>query len=693
MPKVDIPLTTHLNFRANDVTKDAKMVNCYKETVAGKTYAVKRPGKQNYTVTPALPAVGQGLHVFNNNLYAATNGNLYSITSGVRNTIIAGLNTTNNVSWVNTEATSSPHPYMVLHDKVNGYYLDAAGNSNLISKMIGDVSLVNGGAGYSDSGTFTISGSTGGVGASGTFVGQYGSITNLVLTNRGSNYSGILTVNFTSTNAVVTGSIATTNAGTMTVTAVTSGVIRAGQSITGTGVTAGTQVVGQITATNTAAATTTISSGGAINTNQLTVTSLTGILPGQFISGTGLPANTFVASVTGGIITLTNNFTVQGAGSYVFKTAGQQGTYQVNISQTVASTTLTAAVGTPAVAIVALNAFPANPVTGLVYLDGYVFAMDSTATVWQSDLEDPTSWGAINFLTVIGEPDLGVGIAKHYNYIVAFKQWTTEFLYDNANPVGSVLLTNVTARIELGCATGDSIQQLEETVVWMSTTKEGGRGIAMLDGLKAHNISNKAVETFLNASNLTGVYSWVYKISGHTFYGLVLTDQNVTLVYDLNEKEWHMWTTNKAFYGGGENYFECSFVTPFPVNSNNYYVLDAVNGLVFTLSPNYYVDPFGPVTMRIVTQSTNLDSFERKTNSQLTILGDVIKDVINIRHSDDDYGSWSAYRPLDLSLDKPALYNLGSFKRRAYEFLYTGYNPLRLEMAQVIVNGTLGQQG
>ena len=548
MPKIDIPLTTHLNFRANDVTKDAKMVNCYKETVAGKTYAVKRPGKQNYTVTPALPAVGQGLHVFNNNMYAVTNGTLYSITGGTRNTIIAGLNTTNNVSWINTEATTSPHPYMVVHDKVNGYYLDAAGNSALISKMIGAVSLVSGGTGYPASGTFTVTGSGGGAGAGGTYTASSGSITNLVLTSRGSNYVGLLTVTF---------------------------------------------------------------SGG----------------------------------------------------------------------------------GSSASAVASYNAFPANPVTGLVYLDGYVFAMDKTATVWQSDLEDPTSWGSINFLTVIGEPDLGVGIAKHYNYIVAFKQWTTEFLYDNANPVGSVLLTNQTARIELGCATGDSIQQLEETVIWMSTTKEGGRGIAMLDGLKAHNISTKAVETFLNASDLSGVYSWVYKISGHTFYGLVLTDQNVTLVYDLNEKEWHMWTTNKAFYGGGENYFECSFVTPFPVNSNNYYVLDAVNGLMFTLSPNYYVDPFGPVTMRIVTQTTNLDTFERKTNSQLTILGDVIKDVINIRHSDDDYNNWSAYRPLDLSLDKPALYNLGSFKRRAYEFLYTGYNPLRLEMAQAIVNGQLGQQG
>lgn len=689
MPKVDIPLATQLNFRTNDTTKDAKMVNCYRETVAGKTYAVKRPGKANYTLSSALPYPGQGLHVYNNDLYAVAQGTLYTITGGTTTNILSGLNQTNNISWVNTEATSSPHPYMVFHDGVNGYYKDAAGNTNLIQSMVGAVQLVSGGGGYPDTGTFTVSGGSGS-GAIGTYQAQQGTITSIALSNHGSNYTGSLTVNFTGSSAVVTGSI---SSNVLTVTAVTSGNIIPGQVLTGTGVTTNSQVVGQLTATSSVIASTSAASGGAIGVNQFDVTSSTGIVVGQFVSGTGVPANTFVYAITGSTVTLTNNFTVAASGTYNFYTAGVEGTYQLTLSSTASSTTITGAVGTPAVATAVYNAFPSNPVTGLVYLDGYVFAMDSSATVWQSDLEDPTSWGAINYITVLGEPDLGVGIAKHYNYLVAFKQWTTEFLYDNANPVGSVLATNQAARIELGCATGDSIQQLEESVVWMTSTKEGGRGIAMLDGLKAHPISTKPVETFLNASTLQGVYSWLYKIAGHTFYGLVLTDQNITLVYDFTEKDWHIWTTNKANFGGGENYFECSFVTPFPVNSNNYYVLDAVNGLMFTLSPTYYVDPFGPVTMRIVTQTSHAGTFETKTNGQLTIMGEQINDVINVRTSDDDYQSWSNYRQINLGASKPALYNLGGFKRRAYEFLYTGNHPLRLEYAENHLNGNVGQQG
>ena len=550
MPKIDIPLNTPLTFRTNDVTKDAKMVNCYKETVAGKVYCVKRPGKQNFTLSTPLPAPGQGLHVYNNDLYAVANGSLYTITGGTTTSLLSGLNNVNSISWVNTEATTSPHPYMVFHDEVTGYYRSATGETHVINKEVYEVAILTGGAGYPAAGTFTVSGSISGTGATGTYTADVsGAITQCTMTDRGHDYAGTLTVTF---------------------------------------------------------------------------------------SGSPTTAATYVVN---------------------------------------------------------LNAFPNNPVSGLVYLDGYVFVMDGDATVWQSELEDPTAWNPINYITVLGEPDKGVAIVKHFNYLVAFKQWTTEFLYDNANPVGNVLAINSTARIELGCATGESVQQFEETVLWMATTKEGGRSIAMLDGLRAHPISTKAIETFLNASTLQGVYSWAYKISGHTFYGLVLTDQNITLVYDLQEKEWHIWTTNKQFIGGGENYFECSYVTPFPVNSNNYYVLDAVNGLMFTLSPNFYVDPFGPVTMRVVTQSSTMGTFDRKVNSMLTIWGEQINDIMQVRHTDDDYNTWSAYRPIQLNLQKPCLYNLGAYRRRAYEFLYTGHFPLRLEYAETTHTGNVGQQG
>ena len=691
MPKGQLALVTSMQCRTNSTAKDSRMVNCYKETLKDGVYAVKRPGKASYTITPALPFPGQGLWSYNNNLYAVCDGGLYNITGGTSNLLLSGLNNVNNISWVNTLPTTSPHPYMVFHDQVNGYYLDAAGNIAEINKQVNLVVLTNGGSGYPTAGgTFTVSGSISGSGAVGTYETFNGSIVNVTLTNPGTNYAGTLTVNFSDDNGEVTGSISGT---TLTVTAITSGGMYPGLILSGSGVSSNTTVVKQLTSTETANATTTWVSGGLSGTTSMVLSSVENIATNQLISGTGIPAGTIVTNINSSTKTVTFNtpLTTQAAGTYNFYSQGGRGTYQVSISQTVSSTTITGALASLATASASLNSFPDNPVPGLVYLDGYVFVMDSTGTIWQSDNENPKSWGALNDIRANNEPDAGKGLAKHLNYVVAFKEWTTDFLYDAGNPTGSVLALNLPAHLELGCADGDSIQQFENTVLWMATTINGNRSIAMLEGLAAKVISTKAVENFLNASNLTGVYSWAYKVPGHTFYGLVLTDQDITLVYDLNEQEWHQWTTSKQFIGGGENYFECSFVTPYPFNTNSYFVLDAVNGLVFTLSPDNYIDPFGPITMRIVTNRMDFGTIDQKTNPCITLYGDSIQDVAQIRHTDNDYDTWSQYRNIDLGLQKSALFNNGRFRRRAWEFLYTGNNPLRLMKLELDINGRVGQ--
>jgi hypothetical protein len=697
MTKGQLPLFAPMQCRTNSTVKDSRMVNCYKETLKDGIYAVKRPGKASYTITPALPYPGQGLWNYNNNLYAVCDGGLYQITGGTSSLLLSGLNNVNNISWVNTLPTTSPHPYMVFHDQVTGYNMDATGAINIIAKQINKVIITNGGAGYpAEGGTFTISGSISGSGAQGTYETYSGSIVNVTLTNPGSNYAGTLTVNFSGIGFEGTGTINNggVSAGTiLTITAVTSGSLYNGMVMSGTGVTGGTTLQQQLTSTETADATTTFVSDGTRNSKTVILASITNIAVNQLITGTGILTGSIVTAIntTTKEITISNAFTAQAVGTYNFYNQGKRGTYLVDISQLVSSTTIIGSVATVADAEVSLNSFPANPVPGLVYLDGYVFVMDSTGTVWQSDQENPTSWGALNDIRAGNEPDDGMGLAKHLNYVVAFKQWTTDFLYDAGNPTGSVLSLNLPAHLELGCADGDAIQEFENTVVWMATTKNGSRTIAMLEGLAPKTISTKAVENFLNASDLSGVYSWAYKVPGHTFYGLVLTDQDITLIYDLNEQEWHQWTTSKQFIGGGENYFECSFVTPFPYNTNNYFVLDAVNGLVFTLSPDNYVDPFGPITMRIVTNRLDFGTIDQKTNPCITLYGDNIQDVAQLRHTDNDYDNWSQYRNIDLGLQKPALYNNGRFRRRAWEFLYTGKNPLRLMKLELDLNGRVGQ--
>ena len=73
--------------------------------------------------------------------------------------------------------------------------------------------------------------------------------------------------------------------------------------------------------TITPVATQTLQTGGTTGTNTFTVTSNTGIAISQPVSGTGLPAGTYVTAINSTTITVSKNFTTTGSGTYNFYNA------------------------------------------------------------------------------------------------------------------------------------------------------------------------------------------------------------------------------------------------------------------------------------------------------------------------------------------------------------------------------------
>lgn len=153
-------------------------------------------------------------------------------------------------------------------------------------------------------------------------------------------------ITITSRAFVGTGSVTLT---TMTISAVTSGRLFPSMLLSGTGVTSGTYVFLQLSSTATPiSGTQTFVSGGGAGTATFVVSGGAGAIEArQFVSGTGVPANTRVVSATYDIgtgnttVVLNANFTAQASGNYVFRPWGYEGTYSVNPSQTVASTSIT----------------------------------------------------------------------------------------------------------------------------------------------------------------------------------------------------------------------------------------------------------------------------------------------------------------------------------------------------------------
>lgn len=175
---------------------------------------------------------------------------------------------------------------------------------------------------------------------------QYDGSTTIPYAVRMSNTAISNGISVNSRDFVGIGSIATT---TMTISSVTSGRLFPSMLLSGVGVTSGTYVFLQLSSTATPiAGTQTFVSGGAPGEFTFVVSGGNDLIePRQFVSGTGIPANTRVTAVsynsgTGNTtVTLSAAFTLQASGDYVFRPWGYEGTYSVSPSQTASSTTIT----------------------------------------------------------------------------------------------------------------------------------------------------------------------------------------------------------------------------------------------------------------------------------------------------------------------------------------------------------------
>lgn len=145
------------------------------------------------------------------------------------------------------------------------------------------------------------------------------------------------------------------------------------------------------------------------------IASTTGIYTGQAISGTGIPASTRVLTVDSGTqITMTANAT-SGAGT---------------------ATTITK----EAIAKIIDADYPSGA-NSMEFLDGYFFVgTGASGRIYQSAINDPSSWAAADFISADYCGDGIRFIFKVQNYIAAAGVTTNvQYFYNNGNPSGSVL--------------------------------------------------------------------------------------------------------------------------------------------------------------------------------------------------------------------------------------------------------------
>jgi len=393
--------------------------------------------------------------------------------------------------------------------------------------------------------------------------------------------------------------------------------------------------------------------------------------------------------------------------------------------------------------------YPLNTVRGCVFLDGRFFVMTPKGEIYQSALEDATAWDALEFIQSQIDPSPGVYLAKYQNYVMALKDESIEFFYDAANPTGSILAPVQNTASQIGCAHEASVKELAGTVIWLGHTREGvGRGVFSLSGTSPQKISTPQIDKLLTADTLGTVYSWGAAVGSHMLYGLTLVDTEHTLVYDFTTQWWSKFTmlalsgaskvvtaisatglvsatahgladgdiiliagtnadfngwhivmdvstnsfqiaaTGAAFSGTGsaQKYTESYFPISASVRCNKkQYMQHATAGVLYEFSQSAYTDAVGAIAMRVRTPKFDGEDVKYHNIAELEVVGDKVDSVAGVRWSDDDFATYSEFRPVDLMAERSRIRRLGRYARRSFEVLHVGDALVRLEALEIEV--------
>ena len=371
---------------------------------------------------------------------------------------------------------------------------------------------------------------------------------------------------------------------TLTVSSVSSGVLKVGTVIYGVGMQNATVITalgtgsgstGTYTVNISQTVTSTNMAGNlaaAIITASTTGTTLTVIAvssgtlyPGQTIQGTGIATNTIITAL--------------GTGT------GGTGDYTINNSQAVASRTMYAINFT--VLPTTDGAFSGANTVDIV--DNYFVYNDPGTQQWgASNLLSPISTG-LSFASKDGSSDKLVSLIVDHREVYLLGEQSSEVWVDvGAFPFPFQRIPGTST--QHGIAAQFSMSRVGNSFCYVSRNSRGQGVIVQMNGYIPQRISTHAVENSLLNQNINDAISWTYQLEGHEIYVISFPSIDLTWAYDTATGMWHKWLyvdSNNIYHRHRGN---CSATF-----QGNVYVGDWQNGKVYKLDTTNYTDDGGEI--------------------------------------------------------------------------------------------------
>jgi hypothetical protein len=177
-----------------------------------------------------------------------------------------------------------------------------------------------------------------------------------------------------------------------------------------------------------------------------------------------------------------------------------------------------------------------GPVGVPVYQDTYgLLSQPGTFNIWQSNINDFTTWDSLNFTTEDGNAEPIVALATIHDQVVVLKQYSTCF-YANAGLNGFAFQRLPGIYPGIGCVSAQSVAVLDDTLIFLGSTWNGAAKVYMMRGYEPVEVSTYAIEHTIGEYTTTSdAIGWSYSQEGHPFYVISFPSGGETWVVDLKE--------------------------------------------------------------------------------------------------------------------------------------------------------------
>lgn len=224
--------------------------------------------------------------------------------------------------------------------------------------------------------------------------------------------------------------------------------------------------------------------------------------------------------------------------------------------------------------------FPLQPTDAAILGARFIVSNVNSPTVAFSEINDGTSWNALDEFSITSQPDNVIGIRRLNDRLFIMGNRVTEVWYDAGEAYLPFRRANV---LPFGCDAVGSIAEAFGFLMWLSKSDGGLGSVVMSSGTDAKSVSIQAIENEFQTYNITSdATAFIHRDErGHIFYQINFTNADRSWAYDISENNWSQLEYNSKNRHLAEDH---AFF------ANKHLVVDYNAPYIYEMSKKYFTD-------------------------------------------------------------------------------------------------------